>query len=44
MEKWLIRSFVLWLTCKIAAILFWSVLVGIPLSILLVWVIAGILK
>ena len=43
-EKWLVRSFRLWLVCKIAAILFWMLAVGVPLSILLVWVVIELLS
>jgi len=40
-KEWLKRSFRLWLVCKIAATLFWMLFVGVPLSVLLVMVVAG---
>lgn len=40
-REWLKRSFRLWLVCRVAAIFFWMLFVGVPLSVLLVMVVVG---
>lgn len=43
-KQWLKRSFQLWLVCKVTTIVFWMLLVGVPLSIVLVWVVVSLLS
>ena len=42
--NWVKRSFRLWLVCKVVAIVFWILAIGVPLSILLVMIIGTFLK